>query len=286
MTSSLRQGLETVYQNFSGKDQTQPRWDHNHKQTHPGLWLEKYLPEQSSEDTKGRAAHIRAVAGIRSPYTVGAAQLYSGFFQQWRATLHAYNASTRQASVDRRLIVGLGNESILETSISLHRTYGVPYIPGSALKGLAACYVQDYLGTKIKPTDTAYTMLFGNSDEAGYLIYFDALYIPGTGAINRAEQKQALHPDIITVHHPEYYRKTPEAPPADWDSPTPIPFLTATGTYLLALAAPDIPNATKRDQWINITFAILKEALQKIGVGAKTSSGYGKMHVEDQEYIR
>ncbi len=28
-----------------------------------------------------------------------------------------------------RLVVGLGDESVYETSIRLHRNYGVPYIP-------------------------------------------------------------------------------------------------------------------------------------------------------------
>jgi len=35
------------------------------------------------------------------------------------------------------LVVGLGAESVLETSLTLHRIYGYPIIPGSALKGLA-----------------------------------------------------------------------------------------------------------------------------------------------------
>jgi len=35
-----------------------------------------------------------------------------------------------------RLVVGLGSESVLETAITLHRIYGFPVIPGSALKGL------------------------------------------------------------------------------------------------------------------------------------------------------
>ncbi len=39
-----------------------------------------------------------------------------------------------------RLVVGLGDESVYETSIRLHRNYGVPYIPGSALKGVAKHY--------------------------------------------------------------------------------------------------------------------------------------------------
>ena len=36
-----------------------------------------------------------------------------------------------------RMIVGLGAENIHETSMTLHHIYGIPYIPGSALKGIA-----------------------------------------------------------------------------------------------------------------------------------------------------
>jgi len=35
-----------------------------------------------------------------------------------------------------RLIIGLGGTSPLETSITLHHTFGIPYIPGTALKGV------------------------------------------------------------------------------------------------------------------------------------------------------
>ncbi len=37
---------------------------------------------------------------------------------------------------DWHLIVGLGNESVYETSMTLHHIYGIPYIPGSAIKGV------------------------------------------------------------------------------------------------------------------------------------------------------
>ncbi|AEH24490.1 type III-B CRISPR module RAMP protein Cmr6 [Pyrococcus yayanosii] len=44
-----------------------------------------------------------------------------------------------------RLVVGLGDESVYETSIRLLRNYGVPYIPGSALKGIAKHYAFELL---------------------------------------------------------------------------------------------------------------------------------------------
>ena len=45
-----------------------------------------------------------------------------------------------------RLIIGLGGESPLETGLTLHHTFGVPIIPGSAIKGLAAHYCDQVFG--------------------------------------------------------------------------------------------------------------------------------------------
>ena len=48
-----------------------------------------------------------------------------------------------------RVIVGLGAESVLETSIRLHRVYGFPILPGSALKGLTRAYALWEIATKL-----------------------------------------------------------------------------------------------------------------------------------------
>jgi CRISPR-associated protein Cmr6 len=69
---------------------------------------------------------------------------------------------------ESRLVVGLGADSVLETAITLHRIYGFPVIPGSALKGLTRSWAllelaavlgvpvldyeqfQDYKGPKVE----------------------------------------------------------------------------------------------------------------------------------------
>lgn len=40
------------------------------------------------------------------------------------------------ATLTWRMVVGLGGESVHETSMTLHHVYGIPYIPGTALKGI------------------------------------------------------------------------------------------------------------------------------------------------------
>ena len=230
-------------------------------EAHAGLWLDKFFPGDDAQTAK--AEHVKQVTKVSIP------EAYTTFFRRWNQTLTSLGADCRPFRTEGRLAVNLGAEGVLETSIALHRTYGMPYIPGSALKGLAAHFVTEYF--KDDPVWDVETRryLFGDTTSAGYVTFYDALYMPGTG--------KGLVPDIITVHHPEYYQgakpiysQTLElAPPADWDSPTPIPFITVNGTFLLALSGPS--------DWVKAAFEVLELALVREGVGAKTSSGYGRM---------
>ncbi len=228
--------------------------------TNAGLWLDKFIQDQNEDDQEHRRELVRQVADIPLPPE------YRHWFERWKRTLLDAGAELREAKVTGRMVVGLGDESVLETSVALHHTYGVPYIPGSALKGVAACFVRQHLGEKWAPGADAYRTMFGDTTAAGRVTFFDAFPIPsGEG------DKPFLQPDVMTVHHPLYYRGQ-DAPPADWDSPTPIPFLSATGTYLVALAGPPA--------WVDAAFQILEHALAYLGVGAKTSSGYGRLRLE------
>jgi CRISPR-associated protein Cmr6 len=72
-------------------------------------------------------------------------RLISSHRQRWEALLkgceqRGYAVRRFAMCAAERVIVGLGAESVLETSIRLHRIYGFPIIPGSALKGLARSY--------------------------------------------------------------------------------------------------------------------------------------------------
>jgi CRISPR-associated protein Cmr6 len=248
---------------LAGIREVLPEGQRREKETHAGLWFDKYIVEQIRDNTDSRRDLIAEVSSLPTPIA------YQMFYGRWLKILDECSAKTRQARVQGRMVVGLGSESVLETSICLHRTYGVPYIPGSALKGLAANYARSKrVGNDWAKDGIAYKTVFGDTDDAGYITFFDALYIPDTGY-----KGQVLYPDIITVHHQKYYQDTGAAP-TDSDNPIPVPFLSATGTYLIALAAPDIQQA---DAWIKATFDILEEALKTLGIGAKTSSGYGRM---------
>ena len=229
---------------------------------HAGLWLDKFLPEQAEQGGENvYKPHFEAATQI------AVAPIYRRFFERWERMLKATEAKTVEAKTQGRLVVGLGSDSVLENAITLHRTYGMPVIPGSALKGLAAHYAHNRLDDPAwKKGGEAHKLLFGDTTSAGYVTFFDALYVPGS-----APEDSPLVLDVVAVHHPEYYRGE-DRPPADWDGPNPVPFVSVRGTFLIALHGPD--------EWVQAAFEILRLALAEEGIGAKTNSGYGRMTLD------
>lgn len=237
--------------------------------THAGLWLETGMPDVAAKDS-ARQTHLDKV--IEKAMVPGD---YVRFFSRWKESLKALEPCTRMAEATAvgRMVVGLGSESVLETSLALHHTYGVPYIPGSALKGLAAAAAHKSLSDeKWKKIDAegkigeAHRVLFGDQESSGYVTFHDALWIPPANG-----SRLPLDLDVMTVHHPEYYQGAGDVPPADWDSPTPVAFLSTGGCYLLAVTGPR--------EWADAALDILAEALKQEGIGAKTAAGYGRMTV-------
>lgn len=225
--------------------------------THAGLWLDKYLnvdyaSSGQDQDTEAKKKLVQQVAGCTRPPD------YLGFFEQWEDALVDATFTQRACiATTTRVVVGLGGESVLETHLTLHRTYGVPYLPGSALKGLASSFAHRFLpGDGWRKGGELHTELFGDTALAGAVDFLDAL-----------PHSYQMHPDVITVHHPNYYLNGQE-PPADWDSPNPVGFIAVTGQFLLALRGPE--------DWVQVALQILQRALSQEGIGAKTSSGYGR----------
>lgn len=170
-----------------------------------------------------------------------------------------------------RMILGLGNENVLETGLTLHHTYGTPVIPGTALKGLASHYCDQVWGAKyenFKHGQEYHKALFGTTDDAGHIIFHDAWITPET-------LKDSLRPDVMTPHHREYYseKNTGTAAPTDFDDPNPITFLSVVGTFHVAVSC-DMPGET---EWTAFAFDLLADALREWGIGGKTSAGYGRL---------
>ncbi|MFA0740265.1 MAG: hypothetical protein DFNUSKGM_000367 [Candidatus Fervidibacter sacchari] len=169
-----------------------------------------------------------------------------------------------QAQPVWRFVVGLGAAHVLETGITLHRIFGLPIIPGSALKGVARAYAQLVEG---KPEDDPELIaIFGTTERAGSVVFLDAIPL----------EVPNFQLDIMNPHYPNYYRTPEKNPPADWESPNPVFFLTVTGTpYRFAIAS----RSEQGNHLLDLAERWLKGALTELGIGAKTNADYGYWRV-------
>jgi CRISPR-associated protein Cmr6 len=257
------------------------------------LWLDKFIfdsrkPDPKKPETKnyGKSSNgddETAKAEIVREVTQKIIEplIYNDYFHKvWKPNLYSFGAKYREAKVKNRLAINLGSESVLETNISLHRVFGVPFIAGSSLKGMTAAFIRqygDWKKDKDKDEYNYYITIFGDENNAGFITFYDALYVPNTGFPDKNGVKRPLYADVMTTHHQDYYGSG-NVPPADWDGPIPVPFISATGEYLIALSAPE-----GCEKWLELTFDILGFALATEGIGAKTSSGYGRLKLQDKD---
>lgn len=256
------------------------------KCSNPGLLLARYLRVPVSQEGD---SHVRerkqlfdnAIAALKRPELT---TVYRQAFLRrcrWIKT-SASPTVTGLFETKGRLIIGLGVENVLETGLTLEHTFGVPIIPGSALKGLASHYcVQVWgerdpgfrkpLSSRTEKKDGEYArIIFGNTTDAGFITFHDAWLDPNC----TSGPKHGIKLDVMTPHHGNYYASGDSAP-TDFDDPNPILFLSITGQFHVTLSCEDRSEAGAK--WAKLAFEITKEALENWGIGGKTASGYGRM---------
>ena len=242
---------------------------------HAGLLLQRYLCENATGDG-GDPEEKRSLlhAAISAAANTEVRSLYRGAFERWQKSLPELTAATI-LQTQGRLIVGLGSENVLETGIRLHHTYGMPVIPGSALKGLAAHYcdqVWGRTGEKFKKGGSYHQLLFGKTDDSGCIVFHDAWFVPGS-------EKEPLKLDVMTPHHSGWNNVEKPEPPTDFDRPIPVPFLSVAGKFLVVVSWHG-PEHKEASCWTIRALELLRDALFNWGVGGKTSSGYGRFDKE------
>jgi len=193
-------------------------------------------------------------------------------------------------------ISGLGAGHPTETGMLLDRNTGLPYIPASSLKGvLRLAHALDLAErhpelirknkdgqVEISDHEPSLRKYFGDTDTSaiqsvrGQLVFLDAY--PATVPTIRV--------DIMNPHFGKYYAG--DQGPLETDNPIPIKFLTVKDgiefifrCFTSPLAAPKhiekIPVSrtfsTEDDQAVQEMFS---RALCQLGLGGKTSVGYGR----------
>jgi CRISPR-associated protein Cmr6 len=213
------------------------------RRANTGLRLDKFM-DQENPDWK---------AVTQPRLDEGAYRLaYQRWEQHW--TQEATGRIVAKGRLAGRLAMGLGCESVLEVGIRLNHSYGTPVIPGSAIKGVLRARIEDV---------ALQEFLFGNQNSIGFTTFQDAWWIP--------ESRPPLALDVMTVHHQYYYAK--RGAPTDFDNPNPVQFLSVRGSFLFVA---EFLGNDDSGRWKSYVEGLLKDTLEKEGIGGKRSAGYGR----------
>lgn len=248
MTQLCRENIRPILANFTKLKSGE---------AHPGLLLTKGMVDfpEGSKVGETKAERIREICEITP------SKIYQAAFTRWQSATQ--NFAHTEATLAGRLYIGVTRDNALETGVTVSHTYGMPMIPGSAVKGLCRACAGEWLNN---PEASCY--LFGNepdvTDEAqlevGGLIFHDAWWIPDA-------DKKPFVSEVVTVHHQAYYGSEGKQAATDFDSPIPAPQIAVQGSFYFVIEG--------EPAWAKLALRLLQQGLANRGIGAKTSSGYG-----------
>lgn len=272
----------------TGKNREERRFEDDNKT--PSLKKVAALTQDDQEATAGVLARQQAII----------------------ACLPANETLSLIASSVAPFTTGLGNEHPLENGFAFLNPYGLPYLPGSGVKGVVRRAAEelargdwddtrgwsdarDYAlptsgdDASAKPLKLSMIdVLFGREPDAG-----DQRHV--RGALDFWDVLPSMHRDqlaveIMTPHQSHYYqddRKKGQgsATPHDSGAPNPIGFLTVPPesrfTFHVRCHAARLrriaPRLAEDDRWRCLVEAAFEHAFAWLGFGAKTAVGYGAM---------
>ena len=189
------------------------------------------------------------------------------------------------AKLKSRLIVNQAGGILENAGLCLHSHFGYPYIPGSAVKGVArhAAWCEWHEAEEPRKADIARKMarVFGYpTGDKGLDKYLKDLSCdaPRGGCVSfwaaEPDGKAVLVTDIVNCHHMKYYGDdNPSAVATDDETPNLqfFPAVESGATFLFTL----VPLRGAGAEDVKLAKAWLVKALTENGVGAKTSAGYG-----------
>ncbi len=259
----------------------------------------------------GKVPDSRRAQWLSDLAGVAVASDYARSFDRWKASFAAPGDRLAELTLASRLLIGHGNASASDVGLTVHHTWSVPMIPGSALKGLVAHYVDATYG----PTDdtkrpgeqqgegriranyqgvtwnrrriergpgAVYRALFGapeaREDATMRENGFEAGAVAGLVTFHDAlyvpgssGDDKPFSPDVLTVHQKGYYDSCGKSAPNDYDSPNPVAFLTVRPRARFLVAL------SGPDERTELAERLICDALESWGIGGKTSSGYGRL---------
>src|SRR5690606_38602610 len=256
----------------------------------------------------GQVPDDRRASWLADLANISVAPHYARSFERWRASFTATGDRVAEFTLESRLLIGHGNASATDVGLTVHHTWGVPVIPGSALKGLLAHYVDatygpadvtrtpreqegeerirsDFQGVTWRNSriqrgpGKVYRALFGAPDALEDAMMRENNFEAGAAAglvtfhdalyVPGSLDNKPFAVDVLTVHQKSYYDSLGQSAPNDYDSPNPVAFLTVRPKCRFLLAL------SGPSEWTDLAGKLLADALASWGVGGKTSAGYG-----------
>ena len=94
----------------------------------------------------GKVPDARRAQWLADLASISVSPDYARSFKRWKESFVAIGDRLAEITLASRLLIGHGNASAVDVGLTVHHTWGVPFIPGSALKGLVAHYVDATYG--------------------------------------------------------------------------------------------------------------------------------------------
>ncbi|GIX24248.1 MAG: hypothetical protein KatS3mg122_1479 [Caldimonas sp.] len=280
--------------------------DNDFKQASPGMRFGMYLGIQcvfqsknQGQDHEKKAYKVkienkRSAIDEACKLTSHDTLLIDAWHERQQAAAAPWEASGRlwtgYAQAVAPFATGLGNEHPTENGFAFLWPYGLPYLPGSGVKGVLRRAARE-----LPHWDEACCeALFGNepplpgqAEDArrGALSFWDVL---------PRISHEALRVEVMTPHQSHYYQAKTKADaqagdtdPHDSGSPNPIFFLTVPpGSEFVFRVACDLDRLPEslRDNglWQQRLREAFEHAYQWLGFGAKTAVGYGAMRFDEE----
>jgi len=240
------------------------------REPNPGLLIRRgitKLSEGSNQDQSGNSG-IEKAKLIETIAKLKASQGYEWAYRRWLAATTGPLMDSRELTLSGRLYIGVVRDNPLETGVTVAQAWGMPFIPGSAQKGVARQAARR-VGMDVDTDRWLFGEYSSSADgeteegsETGIVTFHDAWWCPHP-------QHRPFVADVVTPHHSDYYAEGANEA-TDFDSPVPAPQIAVTGGFRFVVSGPD--------GWRELAMGMLTRALTTIGIGGKTTTGYGLFH--------
>lgn len=289
-------------------------------ESHSGLWFDRFytyeiydqqgellLEEQRKEAKKHeKKSFWRDFQGVNGVRRCGNLNVLQGHSLRQYALCKAQGGQSKVYANDWLMAIGLGNSHPLENGLLWHPTLGVPYFQGSTVKGLAKALMEQWGADPalIKRWFGSVNLLTSPNIKEHpnlFIEYFDteltetlkeSLSLQSTGAFIFLDaipiEPVMIKESMVTPHYGRWYEKGDTQPtgsesvPGDWHSPIPVEFLAVEKAVMQFGVMPRLGADVKEGE-IEQICNVIELALQHLGIGAKTATGFGSMHAADKQ---